>query len=104
MTNERSGGDTQTPLAKGSRAAGSEDFIKTGPSSRAASGRQGCGHCSLSFRLASLPHLNSTVQGHHVGNDPNAWWQIESDFFAVTAADVKMVIIEYEVESFDGSA
>jgi hypothetical protein len=54
--------------------------------------------------LASLPHLNSTVQGHDVGNDPNAWWQIESDFFTVTAADVKMVIIEYEVESFDGSA
>ena len=72
--------------------------------SRAASGRQGCGHSFLSFMLASLPHLNSTVQGHHIGNDPNAWWQIESDFFTVTAADVKMVIIEYEVESFDGSA
>src|SRR6267142_860885 len=38
---ERSGGDSQTPLPKGSRSAGSEDSIKAGQ--RTASGRQGMG-------------------------------------------------------------
>ena len=40
---ERSGGDSQTPLPKGSRSAASEDSIKAGQSTRTVSGRQGMG-------------------------------------------------------------
>ena len=40
---ERSGGDTQTPLPKGSRSATSGDPSKVGQGPRSASGSQGMG-------------------------------------------------------------